>query len=1013
MIETFVKRPATTVVLVAFFAILGVVSYFNLAIELFPKMDLPIVTITAEYPGASPFEVETQVVKRIEDEVAELSGIKKLTSRSYENFGLITLEFHLGTDANTKSIEAKDKVEAILNDLPEGAKKPLVEKFDPLATPVVELVLSSDTLGGRTLYEYADKQLKDRLSSIRGVASVEVYGGKIRQINVSVDPVLAEQKLMSITDVVEEIGKRAVNIPAGLIEKTTVSASIRFIGEFLSVEEIGQMELVSKDGSRFTLGEIATIEDRHKKVESLARYNGREAVGLSLKKVSDGNALAIGDAVRISLPAFQKHLPPEMKLETATDTTTYIAAETRSTLINILIGVLLTIGILYLFTGRWRITFISAIVIPSSIVSSFFLMDLSGFTINMATLIAVATSLGTLIANAIVIIESILAHLEKGEDRVTAAINGTKSVTVAVFAAAGTNLVVFTPIAFIGGMTGEFMRPFGLTVVYATLFSLLASFTLTPMLAGLMLRSSQNGAPKKKKFNPLEMFQRWVEKSMHFLLAEYRRIFDVMFRFKKSFLAGVLLVFVASLMLVPYIGNEFFPTSDEDRVNAFVTMPQGSTIEKTSSVTTRIEALFKEIPEVESYLTNVGENGVENASVTANLSSSKERERSDLEIINELVPEIAKITEAEIQLTRGRNNGLVESDVSIHVYGEEYDQMISYSKELEKILRESGFFRSVTSSYKNPKLELQFIPNQAKLTHHGVSYADVGRTLRTSIYGDDSNNFKENGEEYDINVELDEDYMATFDELKQINVISSTGLLPITELGEVVRTEAMPTIWRRDNRRIIQLDSYLSKGTAGEAQAVLEKGFSKINFETGYGYTYVGNAEEQEESNREIGKAFLIAAILTYMLLAAILNSFVHPFTIATSIITSFGGVFTLLFFTGSSINLASMLSMVMLVGLAVNNAILMLDSTLVKLKAGAEIQEALWHGIQSKFRAILMTSLAVIFGAMPQLSSADQGKVSLAMVLIGGMLGSVFFTFLLVPLVFSYLERMKRAVLR
>ena len=1011
MIEFFVKRPVTTIMFICVFVVLGIVSCFNILIEKTPRVDLPIITISTVYPGATPLEVETLVVNKIEDAVAEISEIEKIRSQSYESFGYIYVEFLISADVNVKSIEVKDKVEAILNDLPEDIEQPIIEKYDPLMEPVMDLILSSDTLDGRTLYEYADKTLKTRFSAIEGIAKVDVYGGKERQINVRLDPMSMKERYITIADVIAAIRMKNRNIPAGELEKGENSLSLRFVGEFQDVDEIANMTLTSSDGATFALKDIAAVEDSFKKVDSIARYNGRDVVGLSLKKVSDGNAVAVAKEVRGRLDEFREFLPEGMNLDIATDTTTYIVNETFDTVMNILLGILLTVIILYLFTERFNLTFIAAIVIPTSLVSTFFPMAASGFTINFLTLLAIATSLGTLIANAIVIIENVLAHLEHKETPVHAAIDGTKEVAGAIIATTGTNLVVFTPIAMMGGIVGEFMRSFGLTVVYATLFSLLASFTLTPMLCALLLKKRTDKEMNKKDNVFLKPFK-WAVLLTHrivdFLKKEYKYVFEAMFRYPKTTILFVVILFFSLKFVMPYIASDFMPHSDEDKIKILVTMPQGSTIDRTFEVVKLIEKRVEKIPERTSYLVNIGENGVENAEITLDLTPSQQRKKSDAVIIDELIPFMAKIPDAEIQLIRsGLGGSIMEGDVSINLYGLDYDKMIELSQEAKRVMDETGYFRSVSSSYKVPKTEIQFIPDQEKLIEYGLTASQVGSIVRASVYGDDSNVYKEKGEEYDINVELDDSYAETFDDVKEISVLSHKGLIPITELGVLEESKSLPVIWHRDKGRVIRLEGYLSKGSLVFVKSLLDKEFKKISFPEGYGYNYVGNSERQEESAEETAKAFMLAVILTYMLLCAILNSFKYPIPILLTVATSFIGVLYALFFLGQSINIASMLGMVMLVGLVVNNAILLLDYTLLKMKEGVPVKEALWLGVSEKFRAILMTSIAIILGVLPQLGAIMEGKKSMGAVMIGGMIASIVFTFIFVPVVFWYIERL------
>lgn len=1010
MIEFFVKRPVTTMMFVTVFIVLGIISAFNLRVERTPPVDFPIVTVTVQYPGATPLEVETLVVNKIEDAVSELSEIKKITSYSYENFGYVMVEFLLSSDVNIKFIEVKDKVEAILNDLPDDIEDPIIEKYDPLMEPVMDLVLSSKTVDGRDLYEFADKKLKDRFSAIDGVANVDLYGGKERQINVILDPMLMKRRYVTITDIINSIKVKNKNIPGGLLEKDATSLSLRFLGEFESPLEIADMLIVSRDGSRFPLKEIARVEDGFKKVETIARYNGEDVVGLSLNKVSDGNAVNISQEVRRRLPQLRQMLPEGVSLEIATDTTDFIIDETNETYQSIIIGMLLTVLILYFFTGQIKLTFIASIAIPTSIISTFFLMDISGFTINMMTLLAISTALGTLISNAIIIVENVLVHLDRGDDPQTAAINGTREVTIAVIASTGTNLVVFAPISSMGGIIGQFMQSFGLTVIYATLFSLLASFTLTPMLCAMILKKRTTDAFRQQsRFpNPFRKVVVWIDQMMALLKKEYERIFKLTFRFPKITVLVMLLCFFSLKFVMPYVGNEFMPDSDEDMITIKAEMPQGSTIERTAAMTQVIEDRVRQIPEVESVLTSIGDDGVENAAVVINLFPLAQRKRGDVDIIRELIPFLSQIPDAEINIERGEARGGVEGDITINLHGIDYQKMIELSKMMRKKMEETGYFRSVKSSYKVPKKEIIFVPDQKRMVEAGLTEIEVGTIVRASVYGDDTNVYKEAGEEYDINVQLDQKYTEDFDDINQISVISRKGLNPVNAFGWITEDKAVPMIRHRDKERIIVLDGYLSKSNAGYVRGLLDQTFKDLPWEEGYGYTYSGSAEYQDESGSETGKAFSLAVVLTFMLLCALMNSFFDPFPILLSVATSFIGVFYALFFLGLSINIASMLGMIMLVGIVVNNSILLLDYAMTKIKEGVPVIEALWLGASEKFRAIIMTSLAIVLGVLPQLWSVSPTKSAMGAVMVGGMLASIVFSFVFTPIAFWYIDRLR-----
>lgn len=1012
MIETFVKRPATTVVFILVFVVMGLFSFKNLIIEATPRIEYPIVSVNMPYPGATPIDIETQVLKKVEDAVAEISEIKKITGNAYESFGQLMIEFEIAADVNDKAIEVKDKVEAILNELPDDAERPIISKFDPLVTPIFYLSLSSSELGARELYELADLKIKTRLSTVPGVASVDVNGGLERQINVNLNRNLMQRYFITLQDISDAITKRNLNVPGGSITQGQSEVTVRFQGEFQTVKDIRDMPIVTREGMSIRLSDVATVEDGAEKVDTVARWNGRDTVTLAVNKLSDGDAVSIAQRARLTIAEIGETLPKGTELEVAYDSTERIVANTDSTLKNIGIGVVLTVIILFVFLGNFRVTFIAAVVIPTSIISSFLLMDFAKFSINMMTLLAVGTALGTLIANAIVIIEAVVAKLEQGFEAQEAAVRGTKDVALAVLASAGTNLVVFTPIAFMGGMVGQFMKQFGLTVVFATIFSVIASFTLTPMLCGLLLNRRMVEHKEHSDDGPLRkllqrLFVHPVDAALKFLLGEYRRVFDLIFKIPKTSLFVILLIILSPALVMKYIGSEFFSIADEDVVRVHVEMPQGTSLNETLHAVKKIENYVDEIPEVTTYLSIVGQDGYENALVIVNLKDLEKRDSSDVDIINELTPKFAQIPDAQITMSRGSGGGASGGgDVTIDIYGIEYDKMVDISQEVQAIMGETGYFRSISSSHQNPKDEIVFLPNSLVMQQFGVTNAQVGPLIRTAVTGDDSAVFRERGEEYDINVTVADEFKRNVEDISGLYIDTKGGLLPISRLGNLVVQKALPPLQRRDKSRIIQLNGYLSKSTAGVVQAELQEKFNQLSLERGYEIRFAGRAENMAETGQEIVTAFLMAVILTYMLLAAILNSFVHPFTIVSAVFTSFVGVFYTLFFFEFTINIGSMMAFVMLVGLAVNNAILLLDQTMVYRQKGKEIIESLWLAAQERFRPIMMTSLAIIAGTLPQVFDSEGGKASMGAVVVGGMVASIFFTFVLIPLVYWYLER-------
>ncbi len=1002
MIEIFVKRPATTIIFIAIFMVMGLVSIGNLIIEPTPKIDLPIITVQTIYAGASPEEIESQILKKIEDEISEVSQIKKIKSDARDSFGIVVIEFEIEADANIKSIEVKDKVEAILNEFPEGADRPIIAKFDPLIQPITTIALSSSKHNLTQLYEFADKKLKSRMSSINGVASVDIFGGREREINIELDNNLLIQNYLSIEDVINAIQRKNLNIPGGSINRMDSKVSVRFVGEFANVQEIKDLEVVSREGQVFKLSKIGTVKDSFKDVETMAKFNGRDVVGLSVLKLSDGDAIKIVQNVKGSLDQIESELPDGMKLEVVVDTTRITLDDTKGTIQSILIGIGLTIAILLTFLGDWRGALIASIVIPTSIISTLFLMDMASFSINVMTLLAFGTCLGTLIANALIIIENVYKHLKMGKDPQTASIEGTQEVLLAVMASSGTNLVVFTPLAFMGGVVGKFMMQFGMTVVYATIFSILASVTLTPMLCSLLLKD-----PDTLK-GPFPKLSHLVDKVLAWVTKQYKWYFDKFMNWPITSIILLMAIFFTIVYPAKRIGNEFLPKSDRDDFTAYILMPDGSPVEKTAEVTALVDELIRKNPEVKSTLSDIGYDGEERARITVNLTPAATRKRSYADLMNAMIPQTANIPEAEITYTGGSRSVSNDGDITIDIRGRNFEDMVTASKKMQEIMKNSGYFGSIESSYRVPKMEVQFKSETQKVIRQSLTSARMGGVIRALVNGNDDAVYKEGGEEYDINVTLAPEFKRNISDFDKFLIHGKDGLIPISSLGEVKVVEATSPLKRRDKDRIIQLKAYVVKGIVGAIMGELATEFNKADLPEGVSFKFSGQAESQSESQQEMGKAFMLAVILTYMLLVAILNSFVFPVSIGSAILTSFLGSFLMMFYTEQTINIGSMMAIVMVVGLAVNNAILMIEYTQQKLEEGVEIKEALWLGASEKLKPILMTSIAIIAGTMPQLFMIDKMKSAMGAVLIGGMLGSIFFTYTLVPTLHLIIYKIK-----
>lgn len=998
MLKFFVRRPITTLMFVLAWVVLGLVSFPKMNIERSPSVDFPMVTATFVYPGASPIELESQVIKRAEDAISEISELKSITSYVFENSGMVMAEFNLEANVNDKSTEIKNKLDSLRMEFPSDMEQPMVEKLNPLEQSVVDIVFSG--ADARDLEEYLDNTLSTKITAIRGVASVSVFGGRERAIRIAMNPDSMAANGITVMDVVAALGAHNLNVPGGKIETSRDSLSVRFVGEFASIKDIENLHLTTAEGNNFVLSDIATITDAARDIDTGARYNGESVVIASVVKASDGNAIKISSELHKKLPEFQADLSrrfPNAQMMISSDSSTSISDETDNTINGIILGVVLTVLVLLVFTRNWRSTVIAGVVIPASLVAGFFFMDASGFTINVMTLLAYSSALGTLVSNAIILIEAALLELHTGKTPEDAAIDGTKKVAVSVLAGVGTNVVVFLPLAFMGGIAGQFMVQFGLTVVYLTILSLMFSFTLTPMMIAKFLRltGKKQQTKKTEQKNPQDS---WLRKWYEFQIAHPWRVIGM-----------VALIFIGSVMLTRFVGNEFSPSTDANEISITARAPMGATFEKSEAIAKQIEQRLVQFPEVKSTTVKIGDQGLQNIDVTIELVDVSERSISDKKMAQKILPAISDIPDVEIQIKAGEalSSG-ASSDLVLNIYGEDDLLRDEYANKLIDAINQIPEVQSAVRAQQAPAMETQFIPDQEKMNFWGVKNSVAGTTLRTALFGNDTYKYKENGEEYPIVLEFAKPFKtaALFD---NVYINSQKGMVPMSALGETKMSPATPDIRRKNKSRLTELDINIGKSTMGPVQKKVQAEIDAMNWETGYYAEFGGMSETQQESSQEIGTAFLLATILTYMLLAAILNSLAHPLTIATSILTSFAGVFVLLFLSGATMNVGAMLAFVMLVGLVVNNNILVLEPTINRINNGEDAHSALWHELKEKKNMVLMTSIAVIAGMVPQLWSADGLKVAMGAVMIGGMLASLVWTFTLTPALFFLIERARK----
>jgi hydrophobic/amphiphilic exporter-1 (mainly G- bacteria), HAE1 family len=1003
-----VQRPVFTTMLVVAMIVMGAFGYMQLSIELMPDVDFPVVMVTTVYPGAGPEEVETQVTKRIEDAVSTIANIDLLESYSQESVSFVVLQFDLEVSSDAASNDVRAKIDGILNSLPSGAEKPVVQKFEMGARPIVSLAVSSDR-GVNGTYAVADKTIRDRLSQVSGVANVEIIGGQEREIQVAVDPAKLDHYGLPITALSQAIAMENMNIPQGRIVEPDEEFTVRMVGEFASLDDLREVPLALPNGGFIHLRDVAKVRDSFEEARSQARFNSVEAVQVSVIKRPGANTIATADEIYKAVDSLREELPSDFVIEFANDDSNFIRDSVRDVQTNIMIGVMLTALLLFIFLRNWRGTIVAAVVMPAAIVATFFLIQMADFTLNVMSLMALGISVGILVTNAIVVLENILRHLQEGKEPAVAAEIGTDEVALAVVASVMTNVVVFVPIAFMEGIVGRFFMQFGLTVVFATIFSLIISFTLTPMLSSVILKRVRP-AESKEENKPTRM-----DKFMQNLADGYRGLLSWSFKkvWRFSLLNFItLLFFVLAMVLFGLSGGEFMPRIDEGYVFISLEMPAGSSLDRTTATVKQVEQILSEEATIASVLSTIGGSGrgINEATIQANLVPKGDRAFSAYEISNDLRPKMAMVPEADLTVTSTADEGGGSSaDLVIEIMGDDPAALETISEEVLAILWETEGLVDVSSSLEEGGRELVFHPDRQELARRGLSTVALAMMLRNAYEGDESSVYREYGEEYKIRVQLEDEFRSSPKVLSELRIAAGPTLLPLSQLGELSEERGDAEILRRDRQRRITVTANIGQGTVSDIVALLEPQFDEIDKPTGSRIVFGGMYEFQQEAFASIFQAMILAIILTYVVLAMILESFIHPLTVMVTLPLGLIGSSMGLFFGGATINIMSLMAMVMLVGIVVNNAILLLDYVSQLRAKGRGLEEALLEACPLRLRAVIMTNLAIAVGMLPQVIGKGSGieyRIAMAVVTIGGVLVSAIFTLILIPSLYYYFER-------
>jgi len=1051
------------------FVVIGLFAYSRLGIDLMPKMDFPFISVTAVYPGAGPEEVETLIAKPMEEQISGISGLKNLYSVSQEGYCLLFAELQLGEDVDIRAIDIKDMIGAIRRNLPDDMQDPVIQKFRMGSMPILNLSVLSD-IPLEDLNDVVEDVIKPELSKISGIANIQILGQKEREIEIA----LSAQKLrayqLSPLQVVAALGAENMNLPSGRIERGRQEYTLRLAGEFLSIKEIAATQVQTPQG-RIRLDRLGQVRDTFVEQRELARFNGQSSISVDIVKQEDANTVQVGKRVRQALERLNKMIPENVDVKIGRDNSVFIEDAVRDVFNNLVLGILFTSFVLFLFLHSWRGTVIAALSMPISVVSTFILLMAAGFTLNMMSIMGLAVSVGILVVNAIVVLENIERLRQEGMDMMTAAAKGTGQIALAVAAATLTNIVVFTPMAFMQGIIGPIFRQFGLTVAFATIFSLLVAFTLTPMMASRRIKKGVYVIVAlvtllavwlyvgltavwicagvvafmviAEKLGGVKRFGILWDKMYSEFARDYQTFLSWAIHHRKTILGAVTLLFLFGLFLFKFLGAEFFPTSDQRSLGIFIEIPAGTRLEETNRVLERIEYELQGYPEVDVIVTKLGQNevaglgggqGVQYGMLRVELL---DREPGGFpptkEIIKDLRWKLADVPAAQIviQPTSQFGHG-ASADIEIQLQGEDMADLAAASQRAMELIRETGAAVDVRSDWQLGKPEIIVEPNRGKLFDRGGTVQDVAMVLRTNFEGLVATTYRESGDEFDVRVRLEVKDRSDVDRVGDLLIPLRSGFVPLKEVADIKVGSGPTKISRKNKQRMVTVSANVASGTMGGLQTVITQKLelpptppsqqmrdiltgtsSKVplpspKLPAGVTVYYGGEAEIMAESFTSLLQALVLAVILTYMLLAAILDSYKHPFIIMMTLPLALIGISMALVMTGKTISMISLMAIVMLVGIVVNNGILLIDYINQLRREGRGLYEAVVEACPVRLRPIIMSTMATVLGMIPLalgLGAAGEMRSPMAVVTIGGLLVSAVLTLVLIPTLYVMME--------
>ncbi len=1013
--EGSVKRPIMTALIFAAIVVFGVFSVTKLPVDLYPKMDTNTIMVMTSYSGASASDIENNVTRPLESTLNSVANLKHITSKSSENMSLITLQFEYGHDIDDLTNDVRDKLDMISSALPDAVSTPIILKFDSDMMPILILSVQADQ-STNGLYKILDDNVANPLARIPGVGSVSIGGAAEREIYVYCDPVKLEAYNLSIEAISSIISAENMNIPGGTFDIGNETFPLRVEGEFKDPKEMENIVVASMNGSDIYLRDVAEVVDTIQERGQMTFTNGVRGATIIVQKQSGANSVEISNKVLKMLPKLQENLPSDVKIGIVANTSENIENSISGLAETVFYALLFVVVVVFLFLGRWRATFVIAITIPISLVASFIYLAISDGSLNMISLACLSIAIGMVVDDAIVVLENVTTHIERGADPKQAAIHATNEVAISVVASTLTMIAVFFPMTLAGGMMGMMFKQLGWMMCVILTVSTVSALTLTPMLCSQLLKL------KKKHSLAYNIIYVPIERMLDKLDVWYGRMINRAVRHRKTVLSVCIILCAACFFTAKYVGSEFFPASDDSRLTVKLYMPIGTRTERTHAITKGLADKwmtdFKTEARVVNYtvgqasedntFASMQDNGSHIGSFNITLVDPDERERTLFEISEHIRADLNRYPEIDrFTVSAGGNSGMGgQSSVDFEIYGYDFDATDKVARELRNELKKINGVSEVRISRSDYQPEIQVDFDREKLARHGLNLSTAATYLRNRINGSTASYYREDGDEHYIKVRYAPEFRTSIEDIENILIYSNNGsAVRIKDVGTVVERFSPPSIDRKDRERINTVKAIISAGVPmGTVVAEANKVIKGMDIPLGINVNLAGDFEEQQESFADLGLLGVLIILLVFIVLASQFESFTDPFIIITAVPMSIAGVILALAITGTNLNVMSLMGCIMLFGIVVKNGIVLIDYTKLCRERGMSAIQASITAAKSRLRPVLMTTLTTILGMVPM--ALDKGEGSemwrpLGISVIGGLTVSTLLTLILVPVLY------------